>query len=400
MGLLDKLKGELIDIIEWIEDDTETIAYRFERYGNEIKNGGQLTVREGQVAAFVNEGQLADVFTPGRYELRTANLPILSTLKGWKHGFESPFKAEVIFISSRSITGFGWGTPAPMNFRDPEFGMLQVRARGHFDFHVEDVAKFLRKVVGTDGEFTREEIHGRIRQKLIPEVITAMKTSGQRWHDLENNAAGMSALFKEKLDPKLLELYGILLDDFMLEGVDLTDQSRAKLEKRDDLTYMGQHVGTYERMQRADAMRAMADNPGAGGLAAGGMGMGMGMAMANQMGGAMNPMMGMGMGPGMMGGAMAAQAAPPPPPAGFYVLVNGQQQGPVPVQQLAQMAQQGQFTADVQVWKQGMAAWAPAGQVPELAQLFQTAAPPPPPQAAPPAPPAPPAAPPTPDSEG
>ncbi|MFP4550929.1 MAG: SPFH domain-containing protein, partial [Spirochaetales bacterium] len=136
MGLLDKLKGELIDIVEWLEEDDSTIAYRFERYGNEIKNGAQLTVREGQTAIFVNEGKLADVFEAGMYELTTQNLPILSTLKGWKYGFESPFKAEVIFLTRRIVTGFGWGTPSPFRMRDPEFGILEITARGHFSFHV------------------------------------------------------------------------------------------------------------------------------------------------------------------------------------------------------------------------------------------------------------------------
>jgi len=149
MGLWDKIKGEFIDIVEWLDDTQDTLVYRFERYGNEIKYDAKLTVREGQSAVFVNEGQLADVFPPGMYSLTTKNLPILSTLKGWKHGFESPFKAEVYFVSTRQFTDLKWGTKNPVMLRDPEFGPVRIRAFGTYALRVSDPAKFLREVVGT-----------------------------------------------------------------------------------------------------------------------------------------------------------------------------------------------------------------------------------------------------------
>lgn len=154
MGIFDRLKHELIDIIEFLDDTNNTLCYRFERFQNEIKNGAKLIVREGQTAVFVSEGQVADVFTPGTYTLETRNLPILATLKGWKYGFESPFKAEVYFVSTRMFTDQKWGTMNPIMVRDPEFGPVRLRAFGTYALRVKDAATFIRNVVGTDQRFT------------------------------------------------------------------------------------------------------------------------------------------------------------------------------------------------------------------------------------------------------
>src|ERR1700683_5445109 len=154
MSLWDKLRGELIDIIEWTEPaGSELLAYRFPRYNNEIKMGAKLTVREGQAAAFVNEGQLADVYSPGMHTLTTENMPILSTLKGWKYGFSSPFKAEVYFILTKRYTDLKWGTQNPIMLRDPEFGPVRVRAFGSYAFRVSDAGTFLKQLVRTDPAF-------------------------------------------------------------------------------------------------------------------------------------------------------------------------------------------------------------------------------------------------------
>ena len=158
MGLFDKIKGEFIDVIEWTDSSPNTLVYRFQRHGNEIKNGAQLTVREGQTAVFIDEGQLADVFPPGMYTLETENLPVLSTLKGWKHGFESPFKAEVYFVSTRQITDLKWGTPNPVIMRDPDFGPIRVRAFGTYTLKALDPKRLLEELVGADSEFEAEEI--------------------------------------------------------------------------------------------------------------------------------------------------------------------------------------------------------------------------------------------------
>src|ERR1044071_5963077 len=154
MGIFDKLRGELIDIVEWTDDSRDTMVYRFQRYDNELKYGAKLVVRESQVGAFINEGRLADVFSPGTYTLETKNLPILATLKGWKYGFSSPFKAEVYFVSTRTFTGHKWGTKNPIMLRDPEFGPTRVRAFGSFAVRVNNPALLLRNVVGTNQKFT------------------------------------------------------------------------------------------------------------------------------------------------------------------------------------------------------------------------------------------------------
>ncbi len=158
MNVWDKLRGELIDIIQWLDTTNDTLVYRFERYNNEIKYGAKLVVREGQAAVFVNEGQIADVFPPGTYTLETKNLPILATLQGWKYGFESPFKAEVYFCSTRQFTDLKWGTQNPIMMRDPEFGPVRLRAFGTYVIRVADPAVLIRQIVGTDNRFTLDEI--------------------------------------------------------------------------------------------------------------------------------------------------------------------------------------------------------------------------------------------------
>src|SRR5215813_279813 len=171
MGLWDKLKGELIDIIEWTEpSNNDLLAYRFPRYDNEIKMGAKLTVREGQNAAFVNEGQIADVYKPGMYTLETENLPILSTLKGWKYGFHSPFKAEVYFVSTRLFTAMKWGTQNPVIVRDSTFGMVRLRAFGAYAARVVDPRKLVTEVAGTDPQFRTEEIQEYLRQTIVGQL--------------------------------------------------------------------------------------------------------------------------------------------------------------------------------------------------------------------------------------
>jgi membrane protease subunit (stomatin/prohibitin family) len=380
MGILDKLRGELIDVVEWLEDDDETLAHRFERYGNEIKNGAQLTVREGQTAVFVNEGQLADVFEAGRYELTTRNLPILSTLKGWKYGFESPFKAEVIFISRRIVTGFGWGTPSPFRLRDPEFGILEITARGHFSFHITDAALFIRNVVGTDGDFSKSEIRDRLRKKFVTEAISAIAESGKSFYDIASHYDDLSAELRKRVEVSFFDMYGIILDDTSIQSIDLSERSAQKVEQRDDVMFNDGRMGMYERRARADAMVGMANNPGSGGMGSQAMGMGMGLAMANQMAGAFGGQQ------GSPGGAAPAPGMAPPPPPAFHVFANGQQMGPMAADALARMASQGTLTPATMVWKPGMPAWAPAAQVPEVASLLNQAPPPPPVPPAPPQP--------------
>src|SRR5208282_4155757 len=177
MGLFNSLRNQLIDIIQWTDDSRDTLVWRFSRYENEIKNGAKLVVRESQVAAFINEGKLADVFQPGTYTLTTANLPILSTLQGWKYGFNSPFKAEVYFVSTRTMTDRKWGTKNPIMMRDAEFGMVRLRAFGAFAVKVKDVAAFLRQVAGTEARFTVDEIEEQLREMVVSRFADSLAAS-------------------------------------------------------------------------------------------------------------------------------------------------------------------------------------------------------------------------------
>lgn len=376
MGLFDKLKGEFIDIIEWTDSSNDTMVWRFPRYQNEIKNGAKLTVRESQVAVFVNEGQIADAFTPGMYELTTQNLPILSTLKGWKYGFNSPFKAEVYFVSMRQFTNLKWGTKNPIMVRDAEFGPLRIRAFGSYAMRVKDAKLFLKEIAGTDHEFTTEEINEQLRNIVVTRFSDAVASSKIPVLDMAANYDEFSKVIHEKINPEFNEI-GIDLTKMLIENISLPEEVEKVLDKRTSMGIVG-NLGAYTQFQAANAMEQAAQNPN-GGLAGAGVGMGMGWAMGNQMGNMFqnnqfNPQT------GQMGNA-GAPGTPPPPPAmeQYYVAVNGQQSGPFPLATFVQMIQAGQLRGDSMVWKNGMAAWAAANQLPELAGYFNAPPPPPPP---------------------
>jgi membrane protease subunit (stomatin/prohibitin family) len=367
MGLLDKLRGELVDIIEWTEPtDNEAIAYRFPRYQNEIKMGAKLTVREGQMAVFVNEGQIADVFGPGMYTLHTENMPILSTLKGWKYGFNSPFKAEVYFVSTKQWTDLKWGTQNPVMLRDPEFGPVRVRAFGTYAMKVKNAAVFLRQLVATDPSFEKYEITGQLRNTIVSRFVDVVGQSKIPVLDLAGNYDKMSKLALDKIAPDL-EAMGLALTLFYIENISLPPEVEEALDKRTKMGVLGD-MQRYTQYQTAEAIPAAAQNPG--GTAGLGMGMAAGMTMGQQMAGQM---------------AGAAAAAPPtiPPPlptAGqFFIALGGRQEGPFDSNMLSVRVREGSLTRTTLVWKQGMPAWAAAETVPELQSLFASVPPPLPP---------------------
>ena len=370
MGLWDKIKGELIDIIEWLDDSHDTLVYRFERYGNEIKYDAQLTVREGQSAVFINEGQLADVFPPGMYSLTTKNLPVLSTLKGWKHGFESPFKAEVYFVSTRQFTDLKWGTKNPVMLRDPEFGPLRIRAFGTYAMRVKDPATFLREVVGTSGHFTTDGITDQLRNLVITRFTDNVAESKLAVLDMAANYNELGDFVIEKIQPEFEEL-GLELTKLLVENISLPPAVEKALDKRTSMGVIG-NLGAYTQFQAAEAMEKAVSQPGGGGLAGAGLGAGMGFALAQQMGQALSQ-------PQQQ--QMGGPTAPPPIPqqSVYHVAVGGQQTGPYDLQTLQQQAQQGTLTRDSMVWAQGMAQWQKAGEVAELQRLFAAVPPPLPP---------------------
>ncbi len=210
MGIWDKVRGELIDIVQWIDDTNDTMVYRFERYNNQIKYGAQLTVREGQTAVFVNEGKIADVFQPGMYTLETKNLPILSTLQGWKYGFNSPFMAEVYFCSMRQFTDLKWGTMNPIMMRDAEFGPVRLRAYGSYVVKVNDPQTLIRQIVGTDGRFTVEEIVNQLRNLIVSRFAEIAGQSKIPVLDMAANYGEMGEFLTKRISPEF-QTYGLEL---------------------------------------------------------------------------------------------------------------------------------------------------------------------------------------------
>ncbi len=369
MNVWDKLRGELIDIIQWLDTTNDTLVYRFERYNNEIKYGAKLVVREGQAAVFVNEGQIADVFSPGTYTLETKNLPILATLQGWKYGFESPFKAEVYYCSTRQFTDLKWGTQNPIMMRDPEFGPVRLRAFGTYVIRVADPAVFIRQIVGTDNRFTVDEICNQLRNFIVSRFADVVGSSRIPVLDLAANYDDLSNFMTERIGPEI-RAYGLELTKLLVENISLPPAVEEALDKRTSMGVVG-NLAAYTQFNIANSIPDAAKNPG--GLAAAGAGLGMGMAMAGPIGQA------------MMGQAGAAQppSGPPPLPAAatFYAALGGQQAGPFDMATLQAHANAGQLTRETLVWRQGMAGWTPAGQVPELTSLFAAEPPPLPPNA-------------------
>jgi membrane protease subunit (stomatin/prohibitin family) len=364
MGLFDKLKGEFVDIIEWTDSSNDTMVWRFPRYQNEIKMGAKLTVRESQVAVFVNEGQMADEYKPGMYTLETQNMPIMTTLKGWKYGFNSPFKAEVYFVNTKQFTNQKWGTKNPIMLRDAEFGPIRIRAFGNYAIRVVDAKLFLKEIAGTDAHFQTEEITEQLRNLVITRFTDAVAESKIPVLDMASNYDELSKFIGEKINPEFKEM-GSQVTKMLIENISLPPEVEAALDKRSSMGIIG-NLGAYTQFQAANSMEKAAENGNS--LMGGGLGMGMGFGMANQVGNMFN----------QNNNVNNNNNTPPPPPPAtqYFVAVNGAQTGPFTEQVMAQMVQQGSLKKESMVWKNGMAAWASADQVAELAKLF-TAVPPP-----------------------
>jgi len=367
MGIFDFLKGEFIDVIHHTDDTNDTLVWRFEREGHAIKYGAKLTVREGQAAVFIHEGQLADVFTPGMYMLETNNMPILTTLQHWDHGFQSPFKSEIYFVNTTRFQDLKWGTKNPIMVRDPEFGPVRLRAFGTYTIRVSDPAVFLREIVGTDGEFTTDEISFQLRNIIVARFSAAIAGSGIPVLDMAANTMDLGKMIAAKISPELAE-FGVEMPAFYIENISLPPAVEAAMDKRTSMGILGD-LGAYTQFSAAEAMTAAAANPAGGGMGEG-LGMGMGMAMAGQM--AQN----------IRQPQAAPAVAPPPPPAErvWHIAENGETKGPYSRAALGRMATDGSFGRDTLVWAAGLDGWGKANDIIELAQLF-TVMPPPPPAA-------------------
>ena len=354
MGLLDKLRAELVDIIEWIDDGRHTLVWRFPRYHNQIKNGAQLIVRPGQMAVFVHQGKIADVFAPGQHRLETRNLPVLSTLGGWLYGFDSPFKAEVYFVSTRQITDLRWGTPNPVPMRDRELGPVRVRAFGTYTLRASDPKTLLTELVGANGEYAADEIHELLRSIINQCLADVIAKAELGVLDLAAHYPQLSEQVRTLVRERIDDEYGLEIPQLVIVNISVPAEVEQALDARASMTAIGD-LAAYQAYQVAAATPVAAANP-AGGLAGAGVGGGMGMAIA---------------------GRFAPGAGPsPPPPTAWHVVEAGQPVGPWSPAQLAQAVTAGRVGPDTLVWCAGMANWAAARSVPELAPLLGATPPP------------------------
>lgn len=369
MGIFDFLTGEFIDVIHWVDDTRDTMVSRFEREGHEIKYGAKLTVREGQAAVFVHEGQLADVFTPGLYMLETNNMPIMTTLQHWDHGFQSPFKSEIYFVNTTRFNDLKWGTKNPIIARDPEFGPVRLRAFGTYSVKVSDPARFLVEIVGTDGEFTMDEISYQIRNIIVQEFSRTLAKSGIPVLDMAANTRELSQLVAKDISAQLAE-YGLMLPELYIENISLPPAVEEVMDKRSSMGVIG-NLNEYMQFQAAEAL-------GRDGGAAAAMQAGMGAGLGMQMGQALSagPW---GAKPAAITPAPAAMAPPPPPVEHvWHVAENGATSGPFSKAKMGRMVSEGTLTRDTFVWTAGQDGWMKAEDVRELAQLFTILPPPPP----------------------
>jgi membrane protease subunit (stomatin/prohibitin family) len=303
MSLGDFLRKQAIDIIQWTEPDNDTLSYRFPMQDMEIQNGAQLTVRESQMAAFVNLGRMVDVFAPGLYTLTTQNLPLLTDLMHWNMGFKSPFKSDVYFFSTRIKTDQRWGTATPITIRDREFGAVRIRGYGIYSWHVADPRTFHTKVSGTRDVFRVADIEGQLRNSIVGSITAAFASSGVPFLDMAANQIDLGNRVAQSLAPMFAEL-GLALDSFGVESLSLPEELQKMLDTRVSMNMIGD-LSRYTQFQVANSLPIAAANEG-GGVAGIGMGLGAGYTIAQHMVGAMQPY------PPQTPQVVSPQAAPPP----------------------------------------------------------------------------------------
>ncbi|QQR75895.1 MAG: SPFH domain-containing protein [Holophagales bacterium] len=384
MGLLDNIRQQIgsqfIEIIQWLDETNDTLVYRFPVYNQEIKMGAQLTVRENQVALFVNEGKAADLFGPGRYELSTQNIPILTTLRGWKYGFQSPFKAEVYFFNTRLFTDLKWGTANPVMMRDAEFGMIRLRAFGTWAMKIGDPKVFFETIVGTQGLTTTDEITGQLRSIVLSKLSDAIAEAKIAALDLAAKYDELSAVGKQVIGAEFAT-FGLDLARFFVENISLPEEVEAAIDQRTKLGVLGDKMAQYTQMQAAEAIKVAAANPG--GLAGAGVGLGAGVGMGQMMGQAMQS--------GLAAPPAAAPAPPPlpgaapPPPVAASVprwslAIDGKTYGPYTDEALRAMVAAGQVLPATLAWHPGAAGWAPLASFSGFGEPSAPPPPPPPPQ--------------------
>jgi excisionase family DNA binding protein len=317
MAILDFIKQQFIDIIEWTDDSRDTLSFRFPDEDKEIKRGAQLIVRESQVVQFVYLGQFGDTFGPGKYELVTDNIPVLSDLQGWKYGLESPFKADVYYVITRVFTGNKWGTANPIMMRDQDFGIVRLRAYGIFDFKIVDPKLFLKEVAGTDDHFRLDEFSDTMRSRVVSVFSEALAQSKIPALDVAARYGELGEALRPLINPQMISKYGIEVQSFIVENVSVPAEVEEAIDKRSSMAAVG-NLNDYVKFQLAQGLGAQGGQGGGGGGGLAGVGaeMAVGMAMAQQM---------MNQPGGIMGGqATPGVAGPPaaPSPAGASDLMT------------------------------------------------------------------------------
>jgi membrane protease subunit (stomatin/prohibitin family) len=355
MGFWDKIFGEFIDVIDWLDESHDTMVYRFERYNNEIKYGAKLTVREGQAAVFVNEGEIADVLGPGLYELETQNLPILTNLQHWDHGFSSPFKAEVYFCNLRKFTDLKWGTKNPIILRDKEFGVVRLRAFGTYEMRIEDPALFIRDIVGTEGHFSVDDISNQLRNVIISRFTNIIANANIPILDLASNYDQLSQYLTEKLGVEFSK-YGIELTKFLIENISVPPIVEEALDKR---TQMGIVTDLHQYLEFQTAESMTSDNGNS--TAAMGASMGVGFAMAEKLSKNFD----------------RKGYVPEPFEKMYYYAKNKEPIGPLNFDEIESLISENKISAKTLMWSSGMESWQEARNMEEIEALFNLLTPPP-----------------------
>lgn len=318
MSLLNILTKQLIEVIEWTDDSRDTLSYRWPDQDKEIKNGAQLIVRESQQVQFVSEGQFADLFQPGRHTLTTQNVPILSTLQGWKYGFQSPFKCDVYYLNTRLFTGNKWGTANPVMLRDKDFGVVRIRAFGSYDFRIVEAPKFLREVAGTDQNFRLDEFADTMRSRIVSVFTEALAKAHVPVLDVATRYGDLGEALLQLINPAMREKYGLEISSFILENVSVPPEVEQAIDKRSSMGAIG-NLNDYVKYQMGQAMGAGGEGAAAATMPAT-MAMGFGMAQEMMRGLQSTPAGTAGAGAGAPGaGTASAPAADPFSPAAAQV---------------------------------------------------------------------------------
>jgi len=359
MGFFDWLTSQFIEVIEWTDDTHDTMVYRFPVHNNEIKYGAKLIVRESQVAVFVNEGVIADILEPGIYELETKNLPIMTSLNHWDHGFNSPFKAEVYFVNTKRFTNLKWGTKNPIMVRDPEFSMVRLRAFGTYEIRITDAGQFMREIVGTDSHFTIDEINEQLRNLIISKFTTVLGESKIPILELASNYEKFSEYVTKNIAPHFGQ-YGLQLIKVIVENISLPDNVEKALDKRTSRAITGD-LDDYLKYQTGEAI----GNSQGGGAIADMIGMGAGVAIGQEIVNSLSK-------------KHEDKNTPPPLPTRdevmYHIAVDSVSEGPYDMRSIKDMITKGTIAKDTLVWSKGMKDWDKAENV--FGSYFENTPPP------------------------